>query len=142
MEWQIPSPPSVLSLTPSLGTPLGTPCSVPWLAASIYLCIGQALAEPLRRQLYQAPVSMHCLASTIKSGFGDRIWGGFFPSVSTSHFVSVFAPMSILLSLLGRTTLWSSFFLSFKWSVNCILVTLSFWANIYLSVMHAMCVLL
>jgi hypothetical protein len=37
---------------------------------SICLCICQALAEPLRRQLYQAPVSMHFLASTIVSGFG------------------------------------------------------------------------
>jgi len=51
-----PSPPatSVLSLSPSLGTTF----SDQWLAASICLC--QALAEPLRRQLYQAPVSI-CL---------------------------------------------------------------------------------
>jgi hypothetical protein len=42
--------------------------------------------------------------------------------------------VSILFSLLRRTeasTFWSSFFLSFIWSVNCIL---SFWANIHLSV--------
>jgi len=32
------------------------------------------------------------------------------------------------------STLWSSFFLSFMWSVNCILVILSFWAKIHLSV--------
>jgi hypothetical protein len=31
-------------------------------------------------------------------------------------------------------TLWSSFFLSFMWSVNCILGILNFWANIHLSV--------
>jgi hypothetical protein len=38
-----------------IGPQLGTPCSVQWLSASIwYLCICQALAEPLRRQLYQA----------------------------------------------------------------------------------------
>ena len=42
--------PSVLSLTP----PLGSLCSVRWLASSIHICIGQALAEPLRRQLYNA----------------------------------------------------------------------------------------
>ena len=47
-----------------------------WVAARIHLCICQALAEPLRRQLYQAPVSMHFLASTIVSGFGDCIWAG------------------------------------------------------------------
>jgi hypothetical protein len=64
----------VLSLTPPLGTPLETPWSVQWLAASISLCIGQDLAEPLRIQLYQAPVSMHFLASTIVSG--DCIWDG------------------------------------------------------------------
>jgi hypothetical protein len=30
--------------------------------------------------------------------------------------------------------LWSSFFLSFMWSMNCILDILSFWANIHISV--------
>jgi hypothetical protein len=48
MGLQTPSAPSVLSLTP----PLGTLCSVQWLAASISLYICQALEEPLRRQLY------------------------------------------------------------------------------------------
>jgi hypothetical protein len=37
LELQTPSAPSVLSLTP----PLGTPCSVQWLAVSIHLCICQ-----------------------------------------------------------------------------------------------------
>jgi hypothetical protein len=69
---QTSSAPSVFSLTPLLGTP----CSVQWLSASICLCICQVLAEPLRRQLYQAPVSMHLLASIIVSGFGDYIWDG------------------------------------------------------------------
>ena len=41
---------------------------------SIHLWICQALAEPLRRQLYQASVSMHFLASTIVPWFGDCIW--------------------------------------------------------------------
>ena len=62
----------VLSLAP----PLGTMCSVHWLAVSIHFCISQALSEPLRRQLYQASVSKHLLASTIVSGFGDCIWDG------------------------------------------------------------------
>jgi hypothetical protein len=69
MGLQIPSAPSVLSLAP----PLGTRCSVQWLAVSIRLCICQALAEPLRRQLYQATVSNY-LVSTIVSQFG--IWDG------------------------------------------------------------------
>jgi hypothetical protein len=42
----------------SLTPPLETPWSVQWLAVSIHLCICQALVEPLRRQLYQSPVSM------------------------------------------------------------------------------------
>jgi hypothetical protein len=45
---------SVLSLTP----PLGSLCSVLWLAASNHISFGQALAEPLRRQLLQAPISI------------------------------------------------------------------------------------
>ena len=65
MELQTASAPCVLSLAP----PLETLCSVQWLAVCIYLCICQALAKPLRRQLYQAPVSKHLLASTIVSGF-------------------------------------------------------------------------
>jgi hypothetical protein len=48
MGLQTPSAPSVLSLTPLLGTL----CSVQWLAISTYLCICQVLTEPLRRQSY------------------------------------------------------------------------------------------
>jgi hypothetical protein len=69
---QTPSAPWVLSLAPSLGTL----CSVQWMAVSIHLCICQALAEPLRRQLYQAPVSKLLLASTIVSEFDNCIWDG------------------------------------------------------------------
>jgi hypothetical protein len=136
MELQTPSAPSVLSLT----SPLGTPCSVQWLGASLHLCICQALAEPLRRQLYQAPFSKHFLVTTILYEFGKYILDESqvgqsldnFPSVSAPHFVS--PPMGILFPLLRRTEvsiLWSSFFLSFMWSVNCILGILSIWANIH-----------
>jgi hypothetical protein len=69
-----PSAPSFFSLTP----PLGTPCSFRWLTVSIHLCICQALAEPLRRQSYQAPISMHFLALAIVSGFGVCIWDGMY----------------------------------------------------------------
>jgi hypothetical protein len=64
-----PSAPSVLSLTPLLGTPR----SAQWSATDLHLCICQALPEPLRRQLYQAPLSKHFLASTVVSGFGNCI---------------------------------------------------------------------
>jgi hypothetical protein len=89
----------------------------------------KTLAEPLRRQLYQAPVSKHLLASTIVSGFGDCIWNGS-PSGTVSgwsflqsllHTFSVCPPMGILFPLLRRTEvsiLWSSFFLSFIWPVT------------------------
>jgi hypothetical protein len=72
MGLQKSSDPSVLSLTPLLGNP----CSVQWLAVSIHLCICQALAAPFRRQLYQAPVSMHFLVSIIVPAFGDCMWDG------------------------------------------------------------------
>jgi hypothetical protein len=67
-----PSAPSVLSLTP----PLGSLCSVWWLAVSSHICIGQGLVEPLRRPLYQAPVSKNFLASAIVSGFEVCTWDG------------------------------------------------------------------
>jgi hypothetical protein len=43
---------------------------------STHFCICQALAEPLRRQIYQAPVSNILLASAIVSGFGGCLWDG------------------------------------------------------------------
>ena len=86
MPDKAPSTPSVLPLTP----PLGSLCSVRWLTSSIRICIGQDLAESLSRQLYQALVSKHFLASAILSGFGgcmwDGSWGG---AVSASLFVPV-----------------------------------------------------
>ena len=88
-----PSAPWVLPLA----LLLGTLCSVQWLAKSIHFYIFQALAEPLRRQLYWAPVSKHLLASIIASAFHnymrwiprcDSHWM-IFPSVSAPNFVSV-----------------------------------------------------
>ena len=55
---------------------IGDPDSVQWLAESIHFCNCQALAQPLRRQLYEVPFSKHLLASTTVSGFGDWIWDG------------------------------------------------------------------
>jgi hypothetical protein len=63
MGLQTPSAPWILFLTP----PLETLCSVQWLAVSIHLCTCQVVAETFRRQLYQAPISKHFLASTIVS---------------------------------------------------------------------------
>jgi hypothetical protein len=120
--------------------------SVQWMTVSIHFCICQALEETLRRQLYQASVSKHLVASTIVSGFGNYIWDGSpdgdslwmaFPSVSAPHFVSVYPPMGILIPLLKRaavSTFWSSFYLSFMWPVNCMFSILNFWINIHLSV--------
>ena len=75
----------------SLARPLGTLCSVQWLTESTHLCICQALAESLKRQLYQAPVSKHLFASTIVSGFGDYIWDGS-PGGAVSGCVLSFVP--------------------------------------------------
>jgi hypothetical protein len=58
----------VLYLAPSLGTL----CSVQWMTVSIHFCICQAVAESLRRQFYQAPVSKLLLVS----GFGGCLWNG------------------------------------------------------------------
>jgi hypothetical protein len=53
MGLQTLSAPWVLSLAPSLGIL----CFIQWMIMSIHICIYQSLAEPLRRQLYQTPVS-------------------------------------------------------------------------------------
>ena len=147
MGLQTPSAPWVLSLAPSLGTL----CSVQWMAVSIHFCICQALAEPLRRQLYQAPVSKLLLASTKVSGFGGCLWDGS-PggAVLDGHSFSLCFELCLcnsfhgyLFPLLRRievSTLWSSFFLSFLCVLNCILGILSFWANIHLSVSDISCV--
>ena len=66
MGLQTISAPWVLSLSPSLETL----CLIQWMIVSIHFCICQALAEPLSRQTYQAPVSRLLLASAIVSGFG------------------------------------------------------------------------
>jgi hypothetical protein len=42
------------SLDPFSSSFIGILCSVQWMAVSIHLCICEALAEPLRRKLYQA----------------------------------------------------------------------------------------
>jgi hypothetical protein len=81
MPDKAPSASSVLPPTP----PLGYLCSVQWWATSIHISIVQDLAQPLKRQLYQAPVSKHFLSSVIVSGlssaivsgFGVCIWDGF-----------------------------------------------------------------
>jgi hypothetical protein len=65
--------PSILSVTPLLGTMRSVQC----LAVNICLCIFKALAGPLRRQPFQAPFSMYFLTSTIVSGFGNCLWDEF-----------------------------------------------------------------
>ena len=65
----------------------------------------------------------------------DSFWVAF-PSVSAQHFHLHICSYEYFVLLLRRTEtpiLWSSFLLSFMWSVNYILVIWSFWANIHLS---------
>jgi hypothetical protein len=141
MGLQTPSAPSVLSLTP----PLGTQCSVQRLAVSIPLCICQALAEPLRRQLYQTPVNKHFLASTIVSALGNCIWDGSHMGQSLDGLsFSLCSTLCLCICSLEYFVTPSKkdlnihtlvfLFLSFMWFVNCILGICSFWANIHLPV--------
>jgi hypothetical protein len=62
------------SFSPFSNYSIGDPVFNPMVGC--ILCICQALTEPLRRQLYQAPVSKHFLSSTIVSGLGNCIWDG------------------------------------------------------------------
>jgi hypothetical protein len=64
MGLQTSSAPSLLSLTP----PLGTPCSVQWLAAKIHLCICQALSEPSQ----ETAISGSCQQALL--GICNGIW--------------------------------------------------------------------
>ena len=85
---------SVLSLT----HPFGNLCSFQWLAVGIHLCICQTVAEPLKKKLYQAPVSKHFVASTIVSWFGVCIWDGS-PggAVSGWPFLSLYSTLYLLI---------------------------------------------
>ena len=139
---QTPLTPWVLSLARSFLSL----CSVLWMTVSIHFSICQALEEPLRRQLYQAPVSQLLLPSTILSGCGGCLWGWttrwgslwmVIPSVSIPHFVSVTPSVGVLFPLprkIRLSILWSSLFLSFLWFVICILGFHSFWDDNHLSV--------
>ena len=117
----LPSDPWVLSLAPILWSL----CSVQWLAESTHLCICQVLAEPLRRQLNQASVSKHLLASTIVSVYGILVTiYGMEPQVGQSldglsfslcSTLCLSSLMGILFHLLRRTyvsILWFFIFLS------------------------------
>jgi hypothetical protein len=77
MGLQFLSAPSVLPLA----LPLESMGLARWLALSICICIGQALAEPLRGQPYQAPVSKCFLAPAIVSRSGVCRWDGFLGGV-------------------------------------------------------------
>jgi hypothetical protein len=83
MALQTPSAPSVLPLTPLLGSS----CSVQWLDASILKSISKVLVEPLKKQLYQAPASKVFLA--LATAWWDNLWMTF-PSVSAPLFVPIF----------------------------------------------------
>ena len=102
MGLQTPSDSSAFSLTP----PLGTLCSVQCLAVSIHLCTCQALADTLRRQLYQTPVSKHFLASLIVPGFGNYMewitrWGSLWMSFPSAllHTLCLDLPSWVFCSL-------------------------------------------
>jgi hypothetical protein len=136
MGLQTSSALSVLSHT----APLGTPCSVQWLATSILFCICQSSQETAISGSCQQKLLCILNSFWVWCLYMEWIprWGSLcmvFPSVSGPYFASMF--LEYFVALLRRTEasrLWSSFLLSFRWSVNCIFGIQSIWANIHLSV--------
>jgi hypothetical protein len=88
MVLQIDSTSFILSLAPSLSALWSVQC----MAVRIHVCVCQALAKALRRQIDQAPVSRLLLASAIVSRFGCCLWNG-----SPSGSVSVWLFLQTLL---------------------------------------------
>jgi hypothetical protein len=107
-----------ISFSPFSSSSIGDHVLSPMVGGENSPFICQALVEPLRRQLYEAPVSKHLLASTIVSGFGDYIWdgspGGQSADGLSFSLCSVSLPMDNLFLLLRRTKV-SVFWSSFKW---------------------------
>jgi hypothetical protein len=136
MELQTPSTPWVLSLAPSLGTL----CSVQWKVVNTLLYLsgtGRASqGTAISGSCQQALVGIHnsVWVCWLHRGWIPR-WGSLWmviPLVSAPNFVSVTPYMGILFLLLRRikvSTLWSSFFSSYIWFVNCVLGILRFWAT-------------
>jgi hypothetical protein len=83
MGLKTPTTPSA-SLPPSLATL----CSVQWMAVTTHFSMCLALAEPLRRHLYQASVIKLLLASTRVSEFGGCIGEGS-PGVAFSGWIVI-----------------------------------------------------
>jgi hypothetical protein len=85
-----------------LQSPLGFLSSFLYLPASLWIFIGQDLAEPLRRQLYQAPVSKHLRSARIwfwcLHVWWIPRWGSIWMAVS-----SVSAPFFVLIFPLDRS---------------------------------------
>jgi hypothetical protein len=126
----------------SIGDPMLSPMGGCMHPPLYLLGSGRASQETVKSgSCQQAPLGIHCSVWVwlMYMGWISRLgslWMAF-PPVSALLFVSIFLPLNILFLLLRRTEaliLWSSFFLSFMWYVNCILGILSFWANIHLSV--------
>jgi hypothetical protein len=138
MGLQTPSAPSVFSLNSFIWDPVLSPmvgCQQPRLYLSGSVRASQETA--LSGSCQEALVDIHnsVWVWCLYMGWIPR-WGSLcmaFPSVSAPHFVYLeyFVP---LLRSTEASTLWSSFFLNFMWSVNCILGIPSLWDNIHLSV--------
>ena len=100
---------SFSSFSPSPTSSIGVLCSVSWLAASICICIGQALAEPLRGQLL---------------GISKSVCNGMDPQVGQSldglsfSLCSIFCPCFSI----GKENFWNENFEMSGWphpSLNC-----------------------
>jgi hypothetical protein len=76
------------------------------MVGCICICTGQVLLEPLREQLYQAPVSKCFLASAILWGFGVCRWDGSLPGAVSAW------PFSLCSIFLSLYFLWTGTYLS------------------------------
>ena len=129
MRLQTPSAPSVLSQTP----PLGISCSDEWLTKSMCLCIWKALAGSqetvISGFLHQAFLGIHKNAGVTLYGINHHVVQSLddlsfsLCSILYLH-VSSYEYLAPLLRRTKPPTFWSSFSLSFMWSVNSILGTL------------------
>jgi hypothetical protein len=139
--FQIPSTPSVLSLTPLLGTP----CSVQWLMQActfVFVRLKQGLSEGSYIRLLSACTPWHpqqCLYLLVVYGMNSHMehsLDGISYSLCSTLYLHIFSCVYgvPLLKMTKAPTLWSFFFLCFIWSVNCILGIWNLWANIHLSV--------
>ena len=131
------------SLRPFSSSSIGNPVSNINLRAStsVFIRYWQSLSGDSYIRRLSASTCWHqqyCLGLVTVYGMYTQV-GQSLDGLSFSLCSKIYGslPLGILFPLLRKnkiSTFWSSFFLSFMWSMNCTLGIPSFWANIHLSV--------